>query len=76
MAGYTIDLEGEPLLLPATPLGYLNRMEAQNQVFGDDVRFLGLWEDPAGLRRVISQPDWIGEAPTFDDIEQSLHAQG
>ena len=76
MAGYTVDLEGEPLLLPATPLGYLNRMEAQNQVFGDDVRFLGLWEDPAGLRRVISQPDWIGEAPTFDDIEQSLHAQG
>jgi len=76
MAGYAVDLEAEPLLLPATPLQYFLRMEAQNHLFGDDVRFMGLWPDKAGLRIVVSQPDWIGEAPTFEDIETSLNEQG
>ncbi len=48
MAGYTVSWNGgRPWLHNALPLDYLERMIRQNELFGDDVRLLGLW-NPQG----------------------------
>jgi hypothetical protein len=54
--------------LPATPLQYLERLDAVNQVFGDDILFVGMVDRE---RRILtSQPGIVGEIPT----EQALLA--
>ena len=73
-AGYTVDLEtGEPLFLPATPRAYLERLRLQNEVFGDDLQFLGIQADGHNLRLVTSQPDIVGEAPSAEELDRHLH---
>lgn len=38
-----------------TPAGYFRRLRLSNRIFGDDVRFEGLWRRPGGPSIVTSQ---------------------
>jgi len=72
-AGYTVDLEtGQPNFLPATPLQYLLRLGLQNAVFGDPITLFGLQQRERRLRIVTEQPDIVGEAPTFEEMDHYL----
>ncbi len=76
-SGYAINLSGnEPMLLPARPLQYLERLRLQNRFFGDCIRFFGITADPKGRRIVISQPDIIGQPPTWEELDMWFLRQG
>jgi len=60
------------VFLPATPLQYLRRLRLHNAIFGDHVAFLGLRQQGYMLRIVTSQPDIVGEAPSLEEMEESL----
>jgi hypothetical protein len=69
-SGYAVDLTGdEPLLLPARPLQYLERLRLQNRYFGDSIRFIGITAEAKERRLIISQPDIIGRPPTWEEID-------
>lgn len=75
--GYTVELvEGRPLLLNATALPYLRRLQLQIDMFGNDLRFQGVIEDPGGWRCVTSQRHIDGLAPTLHEIDEGLVAFG
>ncbi|MFN0075981.1 MAG: hypothetical protein ACKVY0_05865 [Prosthecobacter sp.] len=78
LAGYTVefDSQAQPYLLNALPLQYLERLLLQNEVFGDDIRLQGLWQDAAGWHIVTSQPDIAGRAATLDEIHAGMTAFG
>ena len=70
--GYSLWAEG----LSATPLEYLERLEWQNHIFGDDIRLIGLTGSDRLMRIVTSQP-WIKEPeyappPTEYEISEYL----
>lgn len=46
----------------ATPMDYLERLQWQNELFGDDIIFHGLLESSAGSRLVSSQ-SWVTGMP-------------
>jgi hypothetical protein len=76
-SGYAVDLSGiDPLLLPARPLQYLERLRLQNRCFGDFIRFIGITADSKERRIIISQPDIIGRPPTWDEIDDWFLRQG
>jgi hypothetical protein len=76
-SGYTVELvEDRPLLLNATVLPYLRRLQLQVDLFGDDLRFEGIIEDPRGWRCVTSQRHIDGLAPTLHEIDEGLVAFG
>lgn len=57
-AGYMVEVvDGRPMMLPATPLKYLERWSLSNRLFGDQVEFLGIQKATNGKRLVVSQPD-------------------
>lgn len=77
------NLRGEPgerkaiEFLPATPLEYLERWMAANEIFGDDVRLTSV------IRRAddqvsfaISQPQYHGAPATEAEIDESFRASG
>jgi hypothetical protein len=71
-AGWHVDLECMRCL-PATPLQYLERLDAANQVFDDDILFVGMTEE----RRILtSQPDIVGEIPTPQMVLDWMEDQG
>jgi len=75
--GYTVELVGgRPLLLNATALPYLRRLQLQVDLFGDDLRFEGVIEDPRGWRCVTSQRHIDGLAPTLHEIDEGLVTYG
>ena len=39
----------------ASPIGYLERWQLHNELFGDSVGFLGAWEDADGKLRLVIQ---------------------
>lgn len=53
----------------ASPIDYLERWQLHNELFGDEVRFLGVLEEAGSLRMVISQPAIAGEPATTAEIE-------
>jgi Serine/Threonine/Tyrosine Kinase found in polyvalent proteins len=57
--GYSLHAEG----LGATPLEYLERLEWQNHIFGDDIKLIGVTGEESLMGIVTSQP-WISE-PEF-----------
>lgn len=70
-SGYAVDLNGsKPMLLPARPLQYLERLRLQNRYFGDSIRFIGITADAKERRLIISQPDIIGRPPTWEEIDE------
>lgn len=64
-------------LIQATPLEYLERWIAANEVFDDDVRLTSVVEWSDGLISFsISQPQYHGEAATPREIEDFFIAAG
>jgi hypothetical protein len=76
-AGWWIDVE-DRLTLTATPEQYLERLVLSNEVFGDDVQFLGLRVGPRSwdLRISTTQVHVRGESPPGSDIRDWLEARG
>ena len=66
-----------PWLHNALPLAYLERMIRQNELFGDDVRLIGLW-NPQGhdWRIITTQPHVEGRQATLEELEQSFIGEG
>jgi hypothetical protein len=75
-AGYAIEIVDERvMLLPATPLQYLDRWRCHNYVFEDDVELVGVSASASGWSKlVVSQRDVQGEAPSWDAIENTFTA--
>lgn len=72
-AGATVELiEGRVQMLPATPLQYLRRWRLANRVLADDVELIGLSEVGRQLRIVVSQPDLVGEAPSWEELHFTM----
>jgi len=61
---------------PATPLQYLDRLALHNDLFGDDVEFLGLVRQRGRLSMVISQIFLRGEKPEIPQIESFMADNG
>lgn len=64
----------------STPVGYLHRLRLSNRIFGDDVRFEGIWEQRDGPSIVTSQryilPEPGGGMPKEDEVESYLTELG
>ena len=52
----------------ASPIAYLERWSLHNELFGDDVRFLGALSTDSGLRLLIQQPAIAGTPATDEEI--------
>ena len=63
-------------LRDATPLEYLDRLLLQNEVFGDDLRLLGIIDKARGMHVVTSQPDIDGGLVTPEEIIAFMAASG
>ena len=62
---------------PATPLEYLERWQAANDVFGDDVRLASVIEWPDGaVSLCITQPQYHGEPAEPREIESFFLKNG
>ncbi len=78
-SGYTVSwrADGTPFLHNALPLDYLQRLIWQNEVFGDDIRLIGLWaQDPHHWRIVTTQPGLQGTRATLDELAAAFGAVG
>jgi len=51
-----------PKMVPATPLEYFERLEIQNEIFGDNLRFVGVATGDDG-RRIITRQDMVTGRP-------------
>jgi hypothetical protein len=60
----------------ASPIAYLERWHLHNEVFGDQVEFLGALESDAGLRLLIRQPAIAGTPATDDQIHRFFTDSG
>lgn len=78
-SGYTVNWgeDATPFMLNASPSEYLQRLLWQNEVFGDDIHLVGLWEErPHQWRIVTTQPGLQGEPATLDDLAAAFVAAG
>ena len=78
-SGYTVSWrqDGVPYRHNALPLDYLQRLLWQNEVFGDDIQLVGLWQaEPHQWRIVTSQPGLQGTRATLDDLATAFLAAG
>jgi len=60
----------------ASPIAYLERWLLHNELFGDDVRFLGVLVTDAGLRLLIQQPAIAGTPATDEEIQRFFTSSG
>ena len=76
--GNTLDLRGKTWSLGrATAAQYLTRLDISNEVFGDDVRLHGVFQDKYGNTNIItSQPDVKGDAPAEGDVAAAMDKAG
>lgn len=74
-SGWTpiITPEGKVGLAEASPLEYLRRLDLQNELFGDDIKIIGL---TPGNRFAITQPTLKGGEPTEIEIRDVLEGAG
>jgi 3-oxoacyl-(acyl-carrier-protein) synthase len=54
----------------ASPIAYLERWHLHNEIFGDDVHFLGALHTDHGLRLLVRQPAIAGRPATHEQIQQ------
>jgi hypothetical protein len=72
-AGYTVSIDdASVMILPASPLEYLNRWSITNRIFGDDAEFLVVVDSPSGSRIVVSQRIAVGEYASWEEIDSYL----
>jgi hypothetical protein len=68
-AGYIVSFEfGMPALEPGLPLEYLERLALQNEIFEDQMTFVGIAGEHHRPRIVTRQPDIPGEAADPSEI--------
>jgi hypothetical protein len=60
----------------ASPIAYLERWHLHNELFGDDVRFLGALDTEEGLRLLIRQPAIAGTPATDEEIDRFFTTSG
>ncbi len=60
----------------ASPIAYLERWQLHNELFGDDVRFLGVLAEDGKIRLLIRQPAIAGAPATLDQIERFFTGNG
>lgn len=78
-SGYTVSWQddGTPYLHNALPLEYLQRLLWHNEVFGDDIRLLGLWQpQPHQWRIVTSQPGLQGTRAALEELAAAFAGVG
>lgn len=68
-AAYVVSFEfGEPRLVPALPMEYLERQALHREIFGDDIRFVGMGGDRF-YRRIITRQGLVkGRNARWDEI--------
>lgn len=70
-AGYYVEVvEADLIMLPATPLQYLDRWRTHNLIFFDDVELVGVSQALEGPRIVVTHADVAGESPSFEQIDE------
>jgi len=60
----------------ASPIAYLERWQLDNELFGDQVTFLGALKTDTGLRLMIRQPAIAGAPATDEQIQQFFTDSG
>lgn len=60
----------------ASPVAYLERWHLHNEIFGDDVAFLGAYASTEGLRLLIRQPALKGTPATDEQIASFFAVSG
>jgi hypothetical protein len=60
----------------ASPIAYLERWVLHNELFGDEVQFLGAFQTEAGLRLLIRQPAIAGQPATDAEIDRFFRESG
>jgi len=60
----------------ASPIAYLERWHLHNEVFGDQVAFLGAFQSDAGIRLLIRQPAIAGTPATDQQIRRFFTDSG
>lgn len=60
----------------ASPIAYLERWQLHNELFGDQVSFLGALQTDAGLRLMIRQPAIAGAPATDEQIQRFFTDSG
>lgn len=79
LSGYDVSWSetGHPTIHNALPLDYLLRLERQNRLFGDDIRYRGLWKDSRGAWRIVTtQPHVSGPPADMDEIATGMASMG
>ncbi len=75
-AGYVVSFDsGKPALEPALPLEYLGRLVLQNEVFADQVSFVGIAGSRYSPRIVTRQPDIVGDDASREEIIHLMTAE-
>ena len=60
----------------ASPIDYFERWHLHNQLFGDDIRFLGVLEVGEQIRVLIRQPAIAGKPATLENIRDFFTNNG
>lgn len=60
----------------ASPVAYLERWHLHNELFGDNVKFLGALEEADRLRLIIQQPAIQGVPATLEQIDHFFTSNG
>ncbi|RPJ32901.1 MAG: hypothetical protein EHM17_12105 [Verrucomicrobiaceae bacterium] len=60
----------------ASPIAYLERWQLHNELFGDQVEFLGALQTDSGLRLLIRQPAIAGTPATDEEIQRFFTESG
>jgi hypothetical protein len=76
-AAYAVNFDlGAPRMASATPLEYLDRLDLNNEIFGDNVRFGGVASDREG-RRIVTRQDIVkGRPAEWQEISQLMSDLG
>lgn len=78
-SGYTVSWrqDGAPFLHNALPLDYLQRLSWQNEIFGDDIQLVGLWQPSLHQQCIVtSQSGLQGTRASLDDLSSAFAAAG
>lgn len=67
---------GLPEISQATPLEYLLRWMYSNIIFGDSVRFEGIFVSDEGVQVIVSQEFIVGSNPTPSNITKEMDRRG
>ena len=72
-AAYAVNFDlGTPQMVAALPLEYLDRLMLQDEIFGDNIRFVGIGGDEGG-RQIITRQDLVtGKPARWEDITRLI----